>query len=197
MKNSLPELPSGFHSGEPVRADDFNKMLEWMRTVQQLIENGANIAAAGTTPGGLPTWRPRKRAPFEVDVEYNEAGNPEKIIVARGNVFAKMVHPFLDNTGIPSEKQMETNNAIARCEVDETELAYEPNAQIALLIRSTGWISPDIFARVAFEKDKTDGEVVFPLAQLREDAETGDVVVKQHHAGNVFFAWANWSVTSL
>ena len=96
MKNSLPELPSGFHSGEPVRADDFNKMLEWMRTVQHLIENGANIAAAGTTPGGLPTWRPRKRAPFEVDVEYNEAGNPEKIIVARGNengAFFK-INPF-------------------------------------------------------------------------------------------------------
>lgn len=197
MNKSFPELPSGFRAGEHVRAEDFNKMLEWMRTVQQFLEN-TNAEPGETGGSAIPLWRPQERAPFEVDVEYDKNGNPAKIIVSRGNVFAKVVRPFLDNTGIPSEEQMEINNAIARCEVDETELVYRSGAKITLLIRGAGWtMNPAVFARVAFEEDREAGEVPFPLAELREDTETGDVAVQQHHAGNVFFAWANWSTTTL
>ncbi len=194
MNKNFPELPSGFHAGEPVRAEDFNKMLEWMRTVQQFLEN-TNSEPGETGGSVLPLWRPRERAPFEVDVEYDENGNPAKIIVARGNVFSKQVRNFVDNEkDVTYEKQMETHNEFSQCEVDATELVYQPGAKITLLIRNAGWaINPAVFARVALEDDKKDGEVVFPLADLREDTETGDIVVQQHHKGNVFFAWQNWS----
>ncbi|MBQ8445861.1 MAG: hypothetical protein IJX22_05705 [Opitutales bacterium] len=194
MNKNLPELPSGFHAGEPVRAEDFNKMLEWMRAVQQFIEN-TNSEPGETGGSALPFWFPRERAPFEVDVEYDENGNPDKIIVARGNVFSKQVRNFVDNEkDVLYENQMERLNAFFRCEVDATELVYRSGAKITLLIRDAGWPThPAVFARVAFEDDKKDGEVPFPLAELREDTETGDVVVQQHHKGNVFFAWQNWS----
>lgn len=195
MNKSFPELPSGFHAGEHVRAEDFNKMLEWMRTVQQFLENTS--ADPGETGGSASSpWRPQERAPFEVDIEYDENGNPAKIVVARGNVFAKAVREFLDNTGTTVEEQFEANNAVRRCEVGETELAYKNGARIVLLIKNGGYtLTPEVSARVAFEEDRKPGEVPFPLAELREDTETGDVVVQQHHAGNVFFAWSNHSET--
>ena len=194
MMNSLPELPSGFRAGEKIRAEDFNKMLDWMRVVENLINNRSPENTGLATACGA--YRPMQRAPFEVDVEYDEAGNPAKIIVARGNVFAKMVHPHLDNEALDPAEEMERNNAFARCEVSETEIPYKENAKIVLCISGAAWtMRPDVLVRVCLEEDKKNGEVLFPLADLR--TEDGNVIVTQHHAGSIFFAWSNWSVTGL
>ncbi|MBP3301799.1 MAG: hypothetical protein J6L64_01515 [Opitutales bacterium] len=192
--NNFPELPSGFHAGDPVRAEDFNKMLNWMRAVENLINNRAPESTVPAAVSGA--WRPLQRAPFEVDIEYDESGDPAKIIIARGNVFAKMVHPSLDNDGMDSEEAMEYYNALARCEVPETEIPYAENAKIVLCISGAGWtMRPDVFVRVCLEEDKKNGEVLFPLADLR--TEGGNVIVTQHHTGSLFFAWSNWSTTAL
>ena len=192
--NNFPELPSGFRAGEKIRAEDFNKMLAWMSAVENLINNTTHENIVPATVSGA--WRPMQRAPFEVDVEYDEAGNPAKIIVARGNVFAKMVHPHLDNETLDPAEEMERNNAFARREVSETEIPYKENAKIVLCISGAGWtMRPDVNARVCLEEDKKTGEVLFHLADLR--TEDGNIIVTQHHAGSIFFAWANYATTTL
>lgn len=149
----LPEIPVDVHAGEPVRADDMNKILEWMRAAQSTLAALASetASAAGTPAPSAPWESAPRRHPFEVGVEYDAAGAPARIVVARGNVW----------------------DGGTRIEVEETALDFAPG-KIYLVLGSA---APEVkqIENIDFYYENTPVEI----AEVRAPNDCGDVVVRQ------------------
>lgn len=155
----LPEIPVDVRTGEPVRADDMNRILEWMRAAQgALAALASETASAAGTPAPSAPWESApRRHPFEVGVEYDAAGAPARIVVARGNVW----------------------DGGTRIEVEETALDFAPG-KIYLVLGSG---APEVkrIENISFYYESTPVEI----AEVREPDASGDVVVRQFLRGDV------------
>lgn len=155
----LPEIPANVYAGNPVRADDMNKILEWMRAAQgALAALASETASAAGTPAPSAPWESApRRHPFEVGVEYDAAGAPARIVVARGNVW----------------------DGGTRIEVEETALDFAPG-KIYLVLGSG---APEVkrIENISFYYESTPVEI----AEVRAPDASGDVVVRQFLRGDV------------
>ncbi|MGN0860489.1 MAG: hypothetical protein ACI4P3_01155 [Candidatus Spyradosoma sp.] len=187
----LPEIPADVHAGEPVRADDMNRILEWMRAAQSALA-ARTPDAAGTPAGGNPWESAPRRHPFEVGVEYDAAGAPARIVVARGNVWLGMIMiSLLGNTEVWDKLRAATPK---RFEVEETALNFAPG-KLFLVAKFGGYDSPAgmklsvvAAADVPAFSEKSPGWAV-ELADVKAPDAGGDVVVRQFLRGDLFAAF--------
>ena len=192
----LPEIPANVYAGNPVRADDMNKILEWMRAAQERIAalsgNADGAAAAGSLAPGNPWAGAAPRHPFEVGVEYDAAGAPARIVVARGNVWMGMIRiSLLGNTEFWDTLREATPK---RFEVEETALNFAPG-KLFLVAKFGGYDSPAgtklsvvAAADVPAFSEKSPGWAV-ELAEVKAPDAGGDVVVRQFLRGDLFAAF--------
>lgn len=190
----LPEIPGDVHAGESVRADDMNRILEWMRAAQSALAALASetASAAGTPAPSAPWESAPRRHPFEVGVEYDAAGAPARIVVARGNVWMGMIRiSLLGNMEFWDTLREATPK---RFEVEETALNFAPG-KLFLVAKFGGYDSPSgtklsvvAAADVPAFSEKSPGWAV-ELAEVKAPDAGGDVVVRQFLRGDLFAAF--------